>query len=485
LIGGNGAGKSTLMKILSGVYISDSGNMRIDDQPVKFRHPSDAHARGIYLVPQEPQLFPYLTIRENILIGITSGVKIPEKKIRALMDVLGCDFTLDHIGADLTIAKQQLVELIRGLLRESRVIILDEPTSALTLRESEALFTTLKRLRVEKNICFVYITHRLNELFDIVDELTVLSNGEIISQGDIQAYDLKKVIQFMVPMVNDHDDINNRSNIEKKETRVSVAPKAPVNILQVDHLCGRGFFDVTLNLRQGEILGVTGVVGSGRTEFAEALIGIREIFEGSIKLTGYNYSAKNPQDAIEQGIAYLPEDRHLHGCFLDGSIKENISSSALHSLFGIFIKKKVEEKLARHYVDTLNIQTTGFDLLAKFLSGGNQQKVVFGKCLAIKPKIMILDEPTRGIDASARKEMYINIRRFARQGVSIILISSDFEEIESLSDRVVIMYQGRTVKELVKPDITLNNITFSSFGYRLSNHPEHAIESERHPASDL
>ncbi|HID38416.1 MAG TPA: sugar ABC transporter ATP-binding protein, partial [Calditrichaeota bacterium] len=219
----------------------------------------------------------------------------------------------------------------------------------------------------------------------------------------------------------------------------------------------------------GEILGVTGVVGSGRTEFAEALSGIRETFEGGIKLEGRHYSAKNPQGAIRQGIVYLPEDRHLHGCFLDGSIKENISSSALYSLFGVFIKNKVEEKLAQNYVDTLNIVTTGNDLLAKFLSGGNQQKLVFGKCLAVKPKIMVLDEPTRGIDASARKEIYFNIRRFAKQGVSIILISSDFEEIENLSDRVFIMCQGRTVKELVKPDITLNNITFSSFGYKVSN----------------
>ncbi len=485
LIGGNGAGKSTLMKILSGVYIPDGGDMQVGGQVVKFRHPSDAHTQGIYLVPQEPQLFPYLTIRENILIGIKSGFNIPEKKIQALMDVLGCDFSLDHIGADLTIAKQQLVELIRGLLRESRVIILDEPTSALTMREVEALFTTLKRLKTEKNICFVYITHRLNELFDIVDELTVLRNGEIISQGDIQQYDLRDVIQFMVPAVNGNDDAKNyAAGIEKKATSVPAAPDAPTYILKVDHLCGRGFFDVTLNLRRGEILGVTGVVGSGRTEFAEALSGIREISGGSIQLEGRDYSAKNPQDSIEQGIAYLPEDRHLHGCFLDGSIKENISSSALHSLFGIFIKKKVEEKLAQHYVDTLNIQTTGFGLLAKFLSGGNQQKVVFGKCLAIKPKIMILDEPTRGIDASARKEMYINIRRFARQGVSIILISSDFEEIETLSDRVFIMYQGRTVKELIKPDITLDNITFSSFDYRLSENLDPKDGSGRYQAKD-
>jgi AI-2 transport system ATP-binding protein len=466
LVGGNGAGKTTLMKILSGLYNCDQGDMSLNGQNVKFKHPSDAHAKGIYLVPQEPKLFPYLTIRENILLGLKLNIKDPDAKIRSLMQALGCDFTLDQIGADLTIAKQQLVELIRGLLRECSVIILDEPTSALTAREVEVLFDTLRQLKNEKNICFVYITHRLNELFDIVDELTVLQNGEIISQGPIKDYNLKKIIRLLVPAVNGSGEWENSCAAASEQDDDECGLKEGSEyILEVNNLSGRGFFNVSLNLRCGEILGVTGVVGSGRTEFAESLVGIRKAFDGCITLEGKKYSPANPQNSIRHGVTYLPEDRHLHGCFLDGSIKENISSSALSHLFKFFIKKNVEVDLAKRFISTLNILTASYDHPAKFLSGGNQQKVVFGKCLAVRPKILILDEPTRGIDANARREIYTNIRQFAKQGVSIILISSDFEEIENLSHRVFIMYQGRTVNELKKPDITLENITFSAFGY--------------------
>jgi AI-2 transport system ATP-binding protein len=467
LVGGNGAGKSTLMKILSGVYTCDKGDMSINGQNVKFKRPSDAHARGIYLVPQEPGLFPYLTIKENVLLGLGSTLKDPVLKIRSIMEALGCDFALDQIGADLTIAKQQQVELIRGLARECCVIILDEPTSALTSREVEALFDMLKRLKNEKNICFVYITHRLNELFDIVDELTVLQNGAIISQGPINNYTLKKVIQLMVPAGNDNGEWENTCAPSSSGGDDEAGPKEGSDyILEVNNLSGRGFFNVSLNLRCGEILGVTGVVGSGRTEFAESVAGIRKAFDGTVTLEGKKFSPLSPQDSIRQGVAYLPEDRHLHGCFLEGTVKENISSSALHRLFKFIIRKKIEVDLAKTYTRTLHILTPGYDSPAKYLSGGNQQKMVFGKCLAVQPKVLILDEPTRGIDANARKEIYASIRQFARQGVSIILISSDFEEIKNLSHRVFIMYQGRTVNELRKPNITLENITFSSFGYR-------------------
>ena len=471
LIGGNGAGKSTLMKIMSGVYSCDEGEMTLNGRNVTFKRPSDAHDQGIYLVPQEPKLFPYLTIKENILLGMNLTIRDPAAKIRSLMQVLGCDFGLDQIGADLTIAKQQLVELIRGLLRESSVIILDEPTSALTSREVEALFETLRKLKSEKNISFVYITHRLGELFDIVDELTVLKNGEILSRGSIHSYTLEKVIQLMVPNIqeNGNSAVSCDSVAECLEDGACAEDDSKL-ILEVDRLCGRGFFDVSLNLRCGEILGVTGVVGSGRTEFAESLAGIRKSFDGWIKLEGRKYQANNPQQSIRQGVVYLPEDRHLHGCFLEGSIKENISSSALNILFKIFIKRRVEIDLAESYINTLNILTAGYDNPTKFLSGGNQQKVVFGKCLAVRPKVLILDEPTRGIDANARQEIYSHIRQYAKSGVSIVLISSDFEEIETLSHRVFIMYQGRTITELKRPDITLKNITFASFGYRIDAH---------------
>lgn len=466
LVGGNGAGKSTLMKILAGVYNCDQGEMSLNGQSVKFKNPADAHAKGIYLVPQEPRLFPYLTIKENILLGLSLNTKDPVARVRSLMEALGCDFSLDQIGADLTIAKQQMVELIRGLLRECNVIILDEPTSALTSREVKALFTTLKRLKEERNICLVYITHRLSELFDIVNELTVMQNGVIISQGPITDYNLKSLIQLMVPAANGTAEWERTCGPVPEGSEEEYGLKEGSDyILEVKKLSGRGFFDVSLNLRCGEILGVTGVVGSGRTEFAESLAGIRKFFEGSITLEGRNYCPVGPEDSIRHGVMYLPEDRHLHGCFLDGSIKENISSSALNRLFKFFIKRRVEIDLAKKYIEMLNIMTSSHDHPTKFLSGGNQQKVVFGKCLAVLPKVLILDEPTRGIDANTRNEIYADIRQFARQGVSIILISSDFEEIENLSHRVFIMYQGRTVNELKKGDITLENITFSSFGY--------------------
>ena len=467
LIGGNGAGKSTLMKILSGVHQPDEGEIWIKGHRERLKSPHDAHLKGIYLVPQEPSLFPYLTIYENILLG-TPKQKRQEylKRIKELMEALKCDFTLDQIGADLTIAKQQLVELIKGLVRESSVIILDEPTSALTSREVNALFKTIKTLKEEKNIGFVYITHRLQELFDIVDKLTILKNGEVVSEGLIKNYTLEEIIQIMVPKLSEENGKIDTKDTEDKEKRIIKIPTSKEEyILEVEHMAGKGFFDVSLKIARGEILGLTGVVGAGRTEFAEALFGITKKISGKVILEGKEIQIKNPKHAIKQGIVYLPEDRHLHGGFLNASIKENTSSSILFKLFKIFLQENKEKKLAKEFIDMLNIKTTGENQKVMYLSGGNQQKVVLGKWLAATPKVLILDEPTRGIDANARKEIYASIRKLARDGLSILLISSDFEEIVTLSDRVVIMYQGRTISEIRPPNITLENITFASFGY--------------------
>ncbi len=468
LVGGNGAGKSTLMKILSGVHQPDEGEIWIKGQRERIKNPHDAHLKGIYLVPQEPALFPFLTIEENILLGTPKKNRpLYLKKIKELMTALKCDFTLEQIGADLTIAKQQLVELIKGLVRESAVIILDEPTSALTSREVEALFKTVKSLKEEKNIAFIYITHRLQELFDIVDELTILKNGEIVSEGPIENYTLEGIIKIMVPTVGNGNKEEEDSKEMEEETKVEYLPTSTKKeyILEVEHMAGKGFFDVSLKIAKGEILGLTGVVGAGRTEFAEALFGITKKISGKVILQGKEINVKNPQQAIKHGIVYLPEDRHLHGGFLNASIKENTSSSILFKLFKIFLNDTKEKRIARDFIKMLNIKTTGEDQKIMYLSGGNQQKVVLGKWLAATPKVLILDEPTRGIDANARKEIYTSIRKLSKEGLSILLISSDFEEIVTLSNRVVVMYQGRTITELVPPDITLENVTFASFGY--------------------
>lgn len=472
LIGGNGAGKSTLMKILSGVYQPDEGEIWIKGKKERIKNPYDAHLKGIYLVPQEPSLFPYLTIEENILLGTPRKNKAKYmKKIKELMDALKCDFTLDQIGADLTIAKQQLVELIKGLVRESDVLILDEPTSALTSREVDALFKTIKNLKEEKNISFIYITHRLQELFDIVDNLTILKNGEVVSEGSIEDYTLENIIKIMVPTVTENDIKKEKISIEeiaKEEEEVfeeNIREKSDKYVLEVEHMAGKGFFDVSLKILQGEILGLTGVVGSGRTEFAEALFGITRKLSGKIILEGKEIEIKSPKYAVKHGIVYLPEDRHLHGGFLNASIKENISSSILFKIFKVFLNEKKEKGLAREFINMLNIKTVGENQKIMYLSGGNQQKVVLGKWLATLPKVLILDEPTRGIDANARKEIYAIIRKLSKKGLSILLISSDFEEIVTLSDKVVVMYHGRTIAEIEPPDITLENITFASFGY--------------------
>jgi AI-2 transport system ATP-binding protein len=475
LVGGNGAGKSTLMNILSGVYQPDSGEIWIKRNKERLKSPADAHAKGIYLVPQAPSLFPYLTIEENILLGMNVKKSEYREKIKTLMKALSCDFTLDQIGADLSIAKQQLVELIKGLIRESDVIILDEPTSALTSREVDALFKTIKQLKDEKNIGFVYITHRLQELFDIVDKLTILKNGEIVSEGLIENYTLKNIIQTMVPKISENDvakieitieKIN--EEIEKKSTIKKLKTQKFKNkyVLEVENLAGEGFFNVSLKLRKGEILVLTGVVGAGRTEFVETLFGIRKKLSGKISLDGREINIKQPREAIKQGIVYLPEDRHLHGVFMKASIKENISSSILFKIFKFFLIEKKEKKLAIDFIKSLNIVSTGADQKIMYLSGGNRQKVALGKWLAAIPKVLILDEPTRGIDANARKEIYVSIKKLAEEGVSILLVSSDFEEVVTLSEKVAVIYRGRTVEDISPPNITLENITFASFGYR-------------------
>ncbi|MEJ2167129.1 MAG: sugar ABC transporter ATP-binding protein [Desulfobacterales bacterium] len=464
LVGGNGAGKSTLMKILSGVYQPDEGEIWIQGKNVKIKSPADAHSKGVYLVPQEPLLFPYLPVEENILLGTKVEIKAYRKKLKYLMDALKCDFTLEQLGADLTIAKQQLVALLRGLVRESEIIILDEPTSALTSREVNAMFMAVRDLIKTKNTAIVYITHRLQELFEITDELTILKNGKVVLQDQTENCALEDIIQIMVPKIGERETEETPINFKRMELE-NAEQSGAEHILEIEGLCGRGFRDISLKVKKGEIIGLTGVVGAGRTEFAEALFGIMPKTAGTVKLFGKVVNIKSPREAIELGLVYLPEDRHLHGGFLEADIKANITSSILYRLSRIFLPNHREKSLAGDFIQMLSIKATGDDQKFKYLSGGNQQKVVLAKCLAAVPKVTILDEPTRGIDANARKEIYSSIRNLASKGISVILISSDFEEIVALCDRVMVMFNERITAQLEPPNISLENITFASFGY--------------------
>lgn len=456
LIGGNGAGKSTLMKILTGFYKYDSGQVIVDGKEVNFKGPSDAHESGIYLVPQEPLLYPYMTVEENITLGMEGKKSDLKKEIKKLMKDLNVSIELGDLADQLTIAKQQIVELIKGLIRKKRIIILDEPTSSLTQNEVEALFKNIKKLKQENNISFIYITHRMQEIFEISDDISILKDGEMISNGEISNYTLEKVLDLMVPDIKD----------EKKEVVNSESRKIEEKkVFEARKLGGKGFFDVDIDVKKGEIVGLTGVVGAGRTEFAEAAFGISEIISGKIQLEGKDFIALNPKDSIKKGLVYVPEDRRKHGGFLESSIKNNIVSSIIYKLTSFFSNSKKEKEISLEYIKTMAIKCNSEDQQFVSLSGGNQQKVVLGKWLAAKPKVIILDEPTRGIDANSRKEIYETIKNLSCKGIGILVISSDFEEILKLSDRVFVMYNGKTVKELNKDEINMENITYASFGY--------------------
>lgn len=457
LIGGNGAGKSTLMKIMSGVYQPDGGIIRVEGREVTFRNPLAAHQRGIYFVPQDPTLFQDMTIEENVLLGLTEGNRRElREKFLELIKALRCEFDPHELAGDVSLAKQQQIELIRGLIREPKVIILDEPTSALTAKEAEALFANIRKLKREKNISFVYITHRLGELFEIVDELTVLRDRKVVANGPIGEFTLQRVLELMVPDV----DLTAQNGVKAKREGCQTKP-----ILEVRDLSGFGFSDVNFTVYGGEVLGITGVVGAGRTELAETIFGIRKATKGRLILEGREIQIKSPRAAINQGLAYVPENRHRHGGFLDSCLVSNVSSSVIERLSTFFNASRKQRELCRQAICDLHIQAKTEDQLLKQLSGGNQQKVVLGKWLATAPKVIVLDEPTRGIDANAREEIYLNIRKLSNEGIGVVIISSDFEEVSILSDRVLVMHKGRIVSELTPPNIHPKALTYASFGY--------------------
>lgn len=459
LIGGNGAGKSTLMKIVAGIYQPDTGEIWVEGKRVSFKNPNDAHNKGVYLVPQDPMLYPYMTIKENIRLSIPGRAKSYHEKMAKLMESLNCDFQIGQLAGEVTIAKQQQIELIRGLIRETKVIILDEPTSALTAKETEALFNNLRTLKEEKSIAVIYITHRLHELFQIADEVTILKDKKVIASNRISGYTMSDLIQIMVPPLK-----RQATECPAKEDREN-SNTATGDILTVHAYSGSGFNNVSFSLRSHEILGLTGVVGAGRTEFAETLFGLRKKHSGSLVLFGQEIDIKNPGDAIARGLAYVPENRHLHGGFLETSIKNNLTSSILTKLFKVFIKNNAELAVYDHYQQCFNIKAASPEQELQYLSGGNQQKVILGKWLATEPKVIVFDEPTRGIDAGSREDIYRIIKDLARQGMGVIVISSDFEEIALLCDRVVVMFNGKSVSELIPPGINMESITYAAFGY--------------------
>lgn len=455
LIGGNGAGKSTLMKIIMGIYQPDDGEIFISGQHVRLSKPALSLAQGIYLVPQEPMLFPNMTVEENIIIGFKENPKQLHKRLVSLMQQLDWNIDISRKAESLSIAEQQLVELLRGLMRNSRILILDEPTSSLTFNEVKSLFKIVDDLK-KKGISIIYITHRLSEVFLIASRVAIMRDGIITLNGPVEQFNQEMLVQGLLP-----------KETKEREQQVhaeSIDYSQANPVLVVDKLSGHGFHDVSFEVYPGEILGLAGVVGAGRTELATTIFGRDVVLSGRVTIDGTDITGEGTRKVMDRGISYVAEDRFLNGIYKISDVAANTTASNLKNMGRFLMNFKQERQITEKYITAFRTKVTGQGQLMGSLSGGNQQKVVIGRSLAITPKLLILDEPTRGIDAAARGDVYAIIQGLKAQGLAILLISSDMEEIIELSDRAMSMYCGKINRVFSKAEITQDSLMSAAFG---------------------
>ena len=458
LVGENGAGKSTLVKILAGVYQPDSGTIELDGELTQIPGPAQSRALGIAVVHQEPRLFPDLTVAENVFIGHAPSGRLgmldwgaTRRAAQALFDELEVRFDVGALVRGLSMADQQLIEIAKALSVDARVLILDEPSASLSAHEVERLFTIVRRLR-DRGVAILFVSHRLDEVFELCDRATVFRDGRHVVTTATSELTTADLIRHMVG--------RSVSLFPKVETPVGAV------FLEVDGLTREGVFrDVTFDVRHGEIVGLAGLVGAGRTEVARVLFGIDQRDTGQVRLDGAAVSFADPSAAMDAGVAYLPEDRHQEGLVLDFSIAQNVTLPILPRLFPRFLVNGATERaVASEYTDEFNVKMTGVDQMAGALSGGNRQKVVLAKWLASKPRLLILDEPTRGIDIGAKVEVHRIISELAASGLGIILISSDLPEVLAMSDRIVVLHEGRVTAEITRDDATEERVMFAATG---------------------
>ena len=444
LMGENGAGKSTLMKVLTGIYTKDSGSIIFEGKEVEFHNTREAQDAGIVIVHQELNMLGHLTVAQNIFIGreFKKGIRIDDKKMNEeaakLFERLHIDIDPTETMSNLTVGKQQMCEIAKAISHEAKVIIFDEPSAALTESEIEELFKIIRDLR-KQQLGIVYISHRMDEIKVITDRVTVMRDGGYVGTLITNECTKDDIINMMV----------GRVIYEDPKTESTVPKDAPV-VLEVEHLnAGRMVQDVSFELRKGEILGFSGLMGAGRTETARAIFGADPKTGGNIYINGEKVEINTPQDAVKCGIGYLSEDRKRFGIVVQKSVAENSTMASMENFIkGLFINKAKENKVAQEYVESLATKTPGVDQLVVNLSGGNQQKVVIAKWLIRNCDILIFDEPTRGIDVGAKNEIYKLMNRLAEEGKSIIMISSEMTEILRMSDRIVVMCEGRKTGEI-------------------------------------
>jgi len=436
LIGENGAGKSTLMKILGGIYAKDSGEITVNQKAVEIKTPLAARDLRICMVHQEISLVPQLSIADNIFLGselkrgLFEDKKQMKEKAQEAIDLLEMNVPVTTKVHRLSVAQQQLVEIAKSLVFDARIIVLDEPTAAISEKEAESLFAYLKKLKQE-GISIIYISHRLEEIFRLCDSITVMRDGMIVSNKNISETNRDEVIAAMVGRSITDFFGNNH-------------PQGTETILEVKGLSNRYLKNINFTLQQGEILGFAGLVGAGRTELARALFGLDKIDEGKIYLNEKEIKCRTPYEAMECGIGLIPEDRKQSGLFLEKSISYNLTLLVLKEFIrGIRVNGAKRDVIVREYSEKLAIKMAGVHQHCSQLSGGNQQKVVISKWLAYGPKILIMDEPTRGVDVGAKAEIYHLINDLAKAGYSIIMISSELPEIINMSSRIVVMHEGK------------------------------------------
>lgn len=439
LAGENGAGKSTLMKILGGVYQPDSGQILINGKEVTIRGVVDATACGIGFVHQELNVLDNLTVAENVYLGrepLNFGFLIDRGKLNTDTDIylkrLGLAFSGKTLVSELSIAQQQMVEIAKALSMNARIVIMDEPTSSLTLTETETLLSVIKDLR-NQGVSVIYISHRLGEIKEIADRVVVLRDGKNAGILEREQISHDNIVKLMVG----RDIVRQEKPIKQTDQTA---------LIQVQNLRTKRFpnHPISFEVRKGEILGFAGLVGAGRSETAQAIFGVDAPIGGSVTIDGQLIKIRSAQDAIKNGIYLIPEDRRNCGLILDFPIRENITLPALsrYSSAGL-VNKSSEIKISSQMCETLNVKTPSVEAKAGNLSGGNQQKVVLAKWLSLNPKLLIFDEPTRGIDVGAKSEIYQLMRNLAENGVAIVMISSDMEEVLGESDRIAVMHEGK------------------------------------------
>lgn len=460
LAGENGAGKSTLMNILSGAFTADTGMILLDGEEVKIPSPRRAQELGIAMIHQELALIPQMTVAQNIFLGreplFAAGTLVDSKVLQAeaqgILDQLGLDFAVNALISDLSIAQRQMVEIAKAISIKSRVIILDEPTSALTERESGKLFGLMHSLR-KQGVTLIYISHRMEEIFALSDRVAVMRDGQLVGVAPTIELNVNSIVQMMVGR-------------ELKEFFPKAETQRGDIVLEAHNLrSGAHLKDATFKLYKGEIVGLAGLVGSGRTEIARVLFGADQNEGGEIRVADRPVKIHSPQEAIRLGIGLVTEDRKAQGLFLGQSVRSNASVSLFERLsrFGFLLYKQIDQWM-RSAVKQLNIRSSSFEQQVGSLSGGNQQKVVIARWLAVNPQILMLDEPTRGIDVSSKAEIHNLIGELAAKGMAILMISSELPEILGISDRILVMREGRLVAEFSRAEATQDRIMQAATG---------------------